>query len=97
MAEDLLLIGSHGIVPHRRQSLERNRSGALRTEVFARSDASVSEYGPTTVAVGIATQRASYQGQDASGPGRLGVASVSPQSRCRRPVAGSPLRCGSAV
>lgn len=67
MTDDCSLIGPRGFVLGRQQTLDRYRSGALKTEAFSWSDVSVREYGATAIVVGIVTQRASYQGQDASG------------------------------
>jgi ketosteroid isomerase-like protein len=67
MTADCALIGPRGFVLDRSQTLDRYRSGALRTEAFSWSDVGVREYGTTAVVVGIVTQRASYRGQDASG------------------------------
>lgn len=67
MTDDCLIVGPRGFVLDRQQCLDRYRSGALRTEAFDWSEVSVREYGTTTVVVGVVTQRASYQGQDASG------------------------------
>ena len=67
MTDDCTVIGPRGFVLDRQQCLDRYRSGALKTEAFDWSDVRVREHGPTTVVVGIVTQRASYQGQDASG------------------------------
>jgi ketosteroid isomerase-like protein len=67
MTDDCTVIGPRGFVLDRQQCLERYRSGGLRTEAFDWSDVRVREFGSTTVAVGIVTQRAFYRGQDASG------------------------------
>jgi ketosteroid isomerase-like protein len=67
MTDDCMLIGPRGFVLDRQQSLERYQSGALRTEAFSWSDVTVREYGATAIVAGIVTQRASYQGRDASG------------------------------
>jgi ketosteroid isomerase-like protein len=67
MTDDCMLIGPRGFVLDRQQSLERYQSGALRTEAFSWSDVTVREYGATAIVTGIVTQRASYQGRDASG------------------------------
>jgi ketosteroid isomerase-like protein len=67
MTGDCTLIGPRGFVLDRQQCLDRYRSGALRTEAFAWSDLKVRAHGTTALAVGIVTQRASHQGQDASG------------------------------
>jgi ketosteroid isomerase-like protein len=67
MTDDCTLIGPRGFVLDRQQCLDRYRSGALKTEAFDWSDVRVRDYGSTTVVVGIVSQRASFQGQDASG------------------------------
>ena len=71
MTDDCTLIGPAGFILNRRQCLERYRSGGLKTEAFDWSDIAVREYGATTVVVGVVTQRASYQGRDASGRFRV--------------------------
>ena len=71
MTDDCALVGPRGFVLDRQQCLDRYRSGGLRTEAFDWSDLSVRAYGSTTVVVGVVTQRASYQGQDASGRFRV--------------------------
>ena len=84
MTDDFLLIGPRGFVLDRQQSLDRYRSGALRTEAFAWSEVSAREYGSTAVvAVGVVTQRASYQGQDASGRFRVTQIAVRQDGRWR--------------
>jgi len=67
MTDDCTLIGPAGFVLDRQQCLDRYRSGGLKTEAFSWSDLRVREYGATMVVVGVVTQRAAYQGQDASG------------------------------
>ncbi|HEY1297976.1 MAG TPA: nuclear transport factor 2 family protein [Chloroflexota bacterium] len=67
MTDDCTLIGPRGFVLDRQQTIDRYRSGALHTEAFDWSDIAVRVYGTTALVVGIITQRAAYQGQDASG------------------------------
>ncbi len=67
MTDDCTLVGPAGFVLNRQQCLDRYRSGGLKTEAFSWSDVLVREYGATTIVLGIVTQRASFQGKDASG------------------------------
>jgi ketosteroid isomerase-like protein len=83
MTDDCSLIGPRGFVLDRQQCLDRYRSGALRTEAFSWSDLSVREYGTTAVVVGVVTQRASFQGQDASGRFRATQIAVNQDGRWR--------------
>lgn len=71
MTDDCTLIGPRGFVLDRQQCLQRYRSGGLKTQAFDWSDLCVREYGQTAVVTGVVTQRASYQGQDASGRFRV--------------------------
>jgi ketosteroid isomerase-like protein len=86
MTDDCTLIGPRGFVLDRQQCLDRYRSGALQTEAFSWSDVNVREYGTTVVVIGIVTQRASFQGQDASG--RFRVTQIAVQQAGRWKCAG---------
>jgi ketosteroid isomerase-like protein len=76
MSDDCTVIGPRGFVLNRAQSLDRYRSGALKTAAFSWSDVSVREYGSTAVVVGLVSHRAAYQGQDASGRFRASFIAV---------------------
>ena len=67
MTDECTLIGPRGFVLDRQQCLDRYRTGGLKTEAFSWSDVVVREYGPTVLVAGVVTQRASFQGHDASG------------------------------
>jgi ketosteroid isomerase-like protein len=81
MTDDCTLIGPAGFVLNRQQCLDRYRSGGLKTEAFSWSDVNVREYDTTTVVVGIVTQQASFQGQDASGRFRVTQIAVQQDGR----------------
>jgi len=81
MTDDCSLIGPRGFVLNHQQCLDRYRTGGLKTEAFSWSDVVVREYGPTTVVVGVVTQRASFQGQDASGRFRATQIAVQQQGQ----------------
>ncbi|MGE3271830.1 MAG: nuclear transport factor 2 family protein [Chloroflexota bacterium] len=67
MTDDCTLVGPRGFVLDRQQCLQRYRTGDLKMEAFAWSDMNVREYGQTAVVQGVVTQKAAYQGHDASG------------------------------
>jgi len=64
---DLTLVGPAGYVLDRAQWLARYRPGALVTMQLSWDDVSVRDYGETAIAVGVHTQRASYQGNPVDG------------------------------
>lgn len=64
---DLMLVGPAGYVLDRAQWLARYRPGALVTTALSWDDVSVRDYGETAIAVGVHTQRASYQGNPVDG------------------------------
>jgi uncharacterized protein (TIGR02246 family) len=71
LAEDFLLVGPLGFVLDKQQYLGSRRSGDLRHTSFTWEDVRVRLYGDAAVAVGVQTQRSTYQGRDASGRFRV--------------------------
>jgi ketosteroid isomerase-like protein len=71
LADDFVCVGPLGFVLDKAQYLGSRRSGDLKHEAFAWEDVRVRLYGETAVAVGVQTQRSTYQGRDASGRFRV--------------------------
>ena len=86
LADDFVAVGPRGFVLNRQQYLEPRRSGDLKTDALSWQDVSVRDYGAAVVSVGIVTQQAAYQGQDASG--RFRVTQVAVQKAGRWQLAG---------
>jgi ketosteroid isomerase-like protein len=72
--DDFICVGPLGFVLTKEQYLAPRRSGDMKYETFAWEDVTVRVYTATAIAVGSETQKAGYQGRDASG--RFRVAQV---------------------
>ena len=70
LAPDFMAVGPRGFVLDRAQWLERYGSG-LHNSAFSWDDVQVRDFGETAIAIGIQDQRATYQGNDASGRFRI--------------------------
>src|ERR687885_2841993 len=79
LADDFILVGPLGFVLAKEQYLGSRRSGDLKHESLVWEDVSVRVYGEAAVAVGLQTQRSTYQGRDASG--RFRVTQIALQQR----------------
>jgi ketosteroid isomerase-like protein len=80
LADDVAVVGPLGFVLDRQQYLEPRRNGVLKLEDYSLSDVSVRDYGATAVAVGIVSQKSTYQGQPApQASGRFRVTQVAVQ------------------
>ena len=71
LADDFLLVGPLGFMLDKTLYLGSRRSGDLRHESLVWDDVHVRGYGDAAVAVGVLTQRTTYQGRDASGRFRV--------------------------
>jgi ketosteroid isomerase-like protein len=71
LADDFLLVGPLGFMLDKMQYLGSRRSGDLKHESLVWDDVHVRGYGDAAVAVGSQTQRATFQGRDASGRFRV--------------------------
>jgi hypothetical protein len=71
LADDFVLVGPLGFVLDKQQYLGSRRSGDLKHESFEWGDVNVHVYGECAVAIGVQTQRSTYQGRDASGRFRV--------------------------
>jgi ketosteroid isomerase-like protein len=71
LADDFLLVGPLGFMLDKTQYLGSRRSGDLRHESLVWDDVHVRGYGDAAVAVGVQTQRTTFQGRDASGRFRV--------------------------
>jgi ketosteroid isomerase-like protein len=71
LADDFLLVGPLGFMLDKTQYLGARRSGDLKHESLVWDDVHVRNYGDAAVAVGSQTQRATFQGRDASGRFRV--------------------------
>jgi ketosteroid isomerase-like protein len=71
LADDFLLVGPLGFMLDKTQYLGSRRSGDLRHESVVWEDVHVRGYGDAAVAVGVQTQRTTFQGRDASGRFRV--------------------------
>src|SRR5436190_249381 len=74
LADDFRLVGPLGFMLDKTQYLGSCRSGDLRHEFLEWAEVSVRVYGEAAIAVGVQTQRSTYQGRDASG--RLRVTQI---------------------
>jgi ketosteroid isomerase-like protein len=71
LADEFLLVGPLGFMLDKTQYLGSRRSGDLRHESLVWDDVHVRGYGDAAVAVGVQTQRTTFQGRDASGRFRV--------------------------
>jgi ketosteroid isomerase-like protein len=69
--DDFTCVGPLGFVLNKEQYLAGRRSGDLKQESFSWQDVRVRVYGDAAVAVGLQTQKSTYQGHDASGQFRV--------------------------
>ncbi|MGE0543945.1 MAG: nuclear transport factor 2 family protein [Dehalococcoidia bacterium] len=80
VADDFAVVGPLGFVLDRQQYLEPRRNGVLKLEGHSLNDVSVRDYGATAIAVGIVSQKSTYQGQPApQASGRFRVTQVAVQ------------------
>lgn len=85
-ATGFTLVGPLGFVLVKDQWVSRYREGALVTHEMSWTDVTVREYGETAVAIGVLTQRASFQGAPADG--RFRVTQITVRDGDRRLLAG---------
>ena len=83
LADDFVCVGPLGFVLDKEQYLGSRRSGDLKHKAFAWDDVKVRFYGETAVAVGVQTQRSTWQGRDASGRFRVTQIAVRQGGRWR--------------
>jgi ketosteroid isomerase-like protein len=83
---DFTLVGPLGFVLVKDQWVSRYREGAMVTHEMSWTEVTVREYGETAVAIGVLTQRASYQGTPADG--RFRVTQITVKDGDRRLLAG---------
>ncbi|MFD1536615.1 nuclear transport factor 2 family protein [Nonomuraea guangzhouensis] len=85
-APGFTLVGPLGFILVKDQWVSRFREGALVMHEMSWTDVTVREYGDTAVAIGVLTQRASYQGAPADG--RFRVTQITVRDGDRRRLAG---------
>lgn len=85
-ADDFTLVGPLGFVLVRDQWVNRYGAGGLVTHELSWDDYTIREYGDVTVAVGVVTQKAEFQGRPADG--RFRVTQISVRRDGRRLLAG---------
>jgi ketosteroid isomerase-like protein len=71
LGDDFILVGPLGFVLDKQQYLGSRRSSDLKHASLTWEDVALRIYGEAAVAVGIQTQRNTYQGRDASGRFRV--------------------------
>lgn len=71
LTDDFICIGPLGFVLNKEQYLQPRRNGDMQYEDLDWTDEGLRVFGESGVAVGTQTQRASYQGRDASGQFRV--------------------------
>ena len=77
LVDDFAVIGPLGFVLDRQWYLEPRRAGVLKLDAHTWDDVSVRDYGATAVAIGIVTQRSTYEGRPApQASGRFRVTQV---------------------
>jgi hypothetical protein len=89
LAADFVLVGPLGFVVARDQWLQQYRNGFLEYTALDIHDQQVRDYGTAAIVIGTQVQRATYQGDDASGQFRITLIAV--QEGNRWAVAGMHL------
>jgi ketosteroid isomerase-like protein len=97
LTDDFVCVGPLGFVLNKMQYVGPRRSGDLTFEAYTWGDVALRQYGDdVAVAVGVQTQRGTYQGGDASGRFRVTQVAVRQSDRWvlaglhYSPIAGPP-------